>query len=219
MTPKASFSSKALTALAALLIGGAASAEAATISKIGGNTSHLTAQNLDGFFDLTPDGNVADSLTVPHVTIGGAVGSSAFDWYRFTATAPGRLILDIDFGMPDIDTMLHVFNSAGTRIAVNDDFPTAAGGGGSSHFFDSFIDMNLSSAGTFYVVVGEYYSDWTGAPFAMSGNFPDPSDNYTLHVSLQNPIAAVSVPEPASAILLAMGLAGLAATRRRQQRA
>jgi Bacterial pre-peptidase C-terminal domain/PEP-CTERM motif len=220
MTKSTSIPTKILAAAFAMLIG-AASAEAATITKIGGNHSNLTAQNLNGNFDLTPDANVLDSAFIPHVTINNAMGDNGFDWYSFTATAAGRLILDIDGGINagagSIDTMLHLFNSAGTRIASNDDFAMTAGGGGSIHAYDSFIDTMIG-AGQYYVVVGEFWSESSGGPFGMSGNYPDAGDDYTLHVSLQNP-AATSVPEPASALLFGLGLAGIAAIRRRHRRA
>lgn len=214
-------SKNAAAALFAMLLGGIATpdpASAATISKIGGNHSAALAQNLDGSFSTFTDHNVLDSSMIPHVTILNAAGDNGFDWYKFTAVAAGRLILDIDGGMPGMDTELFLFDSAGAAIIGNDDFfPHTAGGGGSVHSFDSFIDTMIN-AGTYYVVVGEFNSFFTGGAFGLAGGFPDTGDSYTLHVSLQNPVT-MDVPEPASGMLLVLGLAGAAAIRRRQQRA
>ena len=112
-------------------------AHASIVAEIESNNSLGAAQNIDGSFslDFSPDiGNITGantSTTIPHVTINGT-GNGTFDYYRFTVTTPESLaIFDIDYGSfpGGIDTKLGLFNSAGTPIASNDDFSTAAGEG------------------------------------------------------------------------------------------
>ncbi len=70
------------------------------VSSASGNGSLETAQNLDGLFAVTPNGNVTDSGTVPHVTVN-VTGEGQYEWFKVTVTEPGsRLVADVD--APDL---------------------------------------------------------------------------------------------------------------------
>lgn len=193
----------------------AAVAQAAPIVKVAGNTSMATAQNLDGAFDLSFSSDIGDytsntSTTIAHATVTGANGGlasgnvGATDWYSFTAGANKTVILDIDYGMFDLDSWLRVYQGA-SLIAQVDDAPTSWGQGGSAHGFDSYYQFTSSVAGLYYVEVMRY-------PASTFGSGQD----YQLHVSVGDH-AAVSAPDSAAtAGLIGLGLVGLVAARRRR---
>jgi len=195
-------------AIAAILSAGVA--QAAVITEIESNDTLATAQGLDGNFTLDFSGNIGDSssntsTTIPHVTVQGFAESGGRDTFKFTVTQAGSVgIFDIDFGMPNFDGNLTLFNEAGSQLAYNDDFNSGAGQGGSFHPYDSFIQYTFNQVGTFMVQVGTCCAN---SPFYSNSS-------YELQVSLQNPNN--DVPEPAAIALLGLGVMGIAARRRRR---
>ncbi len=192
----------------------AAVAQAAPIFKIAGNTSMATAQNLDGAFDLSFSSDIGDyttntSTTIAHATVTGANGlatgnAGASDWYSFTAGANKTVILDIDYGMFDVDSWLNVYQGA-SLIAQVDDASTSYGQGGSAHPYDAYYQFTSSVAGLYYVQVLRY----PNSPFGSG-------QDYQLHVSVGDH-AAVSAPDSATtAGLIGLGLVGMLAMRRRR---
>ena len=155
------------------------------------NNTIVTAQNIDGAgWNLNSDSNIANSTTVPHVTIEGT-GDGTFDYYSFTiANAGDTATFDIDFGSTggngSMDTELFLYSSSGGYALVSNDdyYPASVGGGGSTSSLDAFIQHTFSAAGTYVIGVGEYnsYGDYGG----ISGNVPDAGDTYTLQVSIEN---------------------------------
>lgn len=195
---------------ATLLHGGMANA--AVIGEVEPNNSLPTAQSIDGFFtlDYSPDiGDVTGTNTstyIPHVSIIGT-GDGTYDYYTFTVGGAGTLgIFDIDYGMPDIDTEIAIWDSAFTPLAENDDyFPITVGAGGSVHSFDSFIQYLFASPGTYYVGVARFAA--SALPGGWTGGAPLPGDDYTLQISLGSP--AHPAPEPSTMVLLGSGALGL----------
>ena len=199
---------KTLTLLPLALL--AASAWAGTYNDTTLNNSFETAVNLNPYFSGGSNADVGDSvgtntsLLAPWVTVSGR-GNGGYDYYQFTTAASGRVILDIDYNagyLGGFDSALRVYGSDRKPGAYNDDeLSLVAGAGGSSNTFDSFIEMNGLSAGTYYVRVN-------------AGGVNDlpvyDGARYTLQVqSFQ--IAAV--PEPSSYALMLGGLAVLAGGR------
>ena len=86
------------------------------------------------------------SFAQPNTPLGdGAFGSRDVDFYQFTAPAGSTLkaITSLPAGGTAMDTVLRLFDSAGTPLAVNDDF---------SGLY-SRLDYTFTTAGTYYVGV------------------------------------------------------------------
>ena len=122
---------RAVMPLAAVLALIATQAQAALVVEIEPNNTVFTPQNIDAFFDLAFDANIAGSTVTPHATVSGT-GDGTFDFYSFTTTG-GAITLDIDFGFfvpfdpTDFDSILRLFRSDGTFVTVGDDSGLFAG--------------------------------------------------------------------------------------------
>lgn len=133
-----------------------------------------------------------------HATASGS-GQNAWDYYSFTLNSAANVLFDIDHAMPALDSWLNIYNSVGDRLTYNDD--SSISDTGSIHGYDSYLSYNFSEAGTYTVGVGRYSNSPLGA-----------GQGYTLNVS-----TVAAVPEPETYALMAVGLLGLAAARRRKQ--
>jgi len=165
-------------------------------------------------------GFVNTSTVMPHVTIerpGTGETTANLDFFRFTTTASGRLILDIDnTPVPtNFDTVLHLFTASGLLLATNDDALRGPGDGtgltGGS--LDSRIETGILPAGTYVAAVA--HSPSVGS---FGGVVTDPipaGGSYTLNISIPAP---TPVPEPGSMSLLGMGVAGLMGLAFRRRR-
>jgi hypothetical protein len=147
-------------AIAALSLVSFSPALAAVVIEVEANDSLATAQNIDPHFTLDYSDDIGDtstntSTTIPHVTIIGT-GNDTFDWYQFTVAAPGRGIFEIDYGMPDLDAWLTLYDAAGGFLFDNDDSSAAIGAGGSVHHYDSYIEYIFSLPGTYYIEVAAF---------------------------------------------------------------
>ncbi len=133
-----------------------------------------------------------------HATASGS-GQNAWDYYSFTLNSAANVLFDIDHAMPALDSWLNIYNSVGDRLTYNDD--SSISDAGSIHGYDSYLSYNFSEAGTYTVGVGRY----SNSPLVAG-------QGYTLNVS-----TVAAVPEPETYALMAVGLLGLAAARRRKQ--
>ena len=147
----------------------------------GGHNSIDTALNIDSEFTLGENPDVANSETMPYVSISG-VGSNATDWYAFTVTHAGdSAVFDIDYAKDvggSFDSWLTLYDANGNKIVSNDDSSTSNGDGGSVHHYDSFLTYTFTNPGTYYIEVGKY---------SNGSNIPD-GGTYTLQVSLEHPL-------------------------------
>ncbi len=170
------------------------------------NDTRLTAQNIDGArWNLDFSSNIGDystntSTTIPHVTILGS-GNGSYDYYSFTVPVAGSLgIFDIDF-TNGWDTVLRLYNSAGTLLRTSDDSSTSYGQGGSTTSLDSFFQYTFPSAGVYVIKVSSY---WDSAVYS--------GYSYQLQVSIRNHALASAPPDYYSFSLAAGEKATLALT-------
>jgi hypothetical protein len=89
----------------------------------------------------------------------GSIDAQEIDWYTFVAKA-GNHHISLSTPTSNLDTVLGVYDSAGNRLAYNDD------GGFSGDPFDSVVDVSLSEGVRYYFGV----TNWQGntAPGAYS---------------------------------------------------
>jgi hypothetical protein len=184
-----------------LLAGFSTTASATVVAETEPNDSFATAQNLDGQFSTGPDSNVTNGATVPYVTVVSGPAAQNYDFYSFTVGQAGSSgTFDIDFGMPDFDSYLALFDSSQNLLWMTDDAGVDAG---SNHGYDSYFNYVFGNAGQYFLRVG-----------ACCGNVPYTGD-YQLHVSLESP-GNSAVPEPSTwaMMLLGFGAAGYSLRRK-----
>ncbi|MEH2412708.1 DVUA0089 family protein [Nostoc sp.] len=181
---------------AVIALGAAGTAQAATYTEVGDAGKTLkTAQNLPG------------GINVIKGTISSKNGADLFSFFwdsgRFKATT-------VDGA--SFDTILELFDSSGTLIAVNDDSKRTE-----QSTLNEFLDtgeylLGISSFANFALSASSYgYGDI--APGFSSGDYS---------ISLNKKTASVpkpaSVPEPASLIgILGLGAFGINSVRQRKQ--
>ena len=192
---------------AAFLIGlalTATPAAAAFVADVEANDTLATAQNIDGFFSLEANAEIANSTTMAHATVIGAAHSS-YDIYRFTVAAANTLAyFDIDHAS-HFDSVVSVFNAAGVQLAMNDDTPFSADPG-SSFRIDSYLTYTFANAGQYYVRVSSHR---LGAESSTG--------TYALHTSIQGH-ATGAVPEPGAWALMILGFGAAGASLRDSRR-
>jgi hypothetical protein len=83
----------------------------------------------------------------PHGSAG--TGTGDFDYYRVQASAGEKITVDMDTPTGPLDTVVVIWDAAGTIVASNDD------SGGS---FDSFVEYPVTVSGAYYVMVTGFIS-------------------------------------------------------------
>lgn len=187
-------------------------ANAALFFEVEANDTIVTAQNIDGAFDLSANSlientaGVNTSTFVPHVeilSVGDFSGTS--DFYTFTASAGDKVVLDIDCAFkPTIhgcgpsplgtfNSLVVLYDPGGSPVFSSDDsslpIDTGSGPGGT---LDSFLEIVLPVGGLWAIEVDD----------AILGPIPAGGE-YILNVSL------AAVPIPAAVWLFGSGLLGL----------
>ena len=155
------------------------------------NDDLTTAQNIDPFFSLDFDNDIGTSTintstSIPHVTVNGTGESDSnnltYDVYSFTVASPGLAYFDIDYGytfidlgdLGNFDSYLRLYNQSGSLISFNDDSYSTDNGTVST--FDSFVEYNFKTTGTYYIEVGRF----------PAGNPVSTDATYLLHISIEN---------------------------------
>lgn len=101
-------------------------------------------------------GDRTQRLRLPATVTGRIDAPGDRDDFTFTAKRGERIVLDVSarrLGSP-VDSVLELFDTAGRRVAVNDDAPAAAWGL-NTHDADSFIATGLPADGTYTARVSD----------------------------------------------------------------
>ncbi len=121
--------------------------------------------------DLSPNIFQGSSIGLPGITqtatvighVGNQGTTSDIDFFSFALPIATTAWFDIDNGDPGQDTILAIFDAAGTLIAWADDTFFIDGGGfgfnpdpGSSSTLDSFLGEISLAAGTYFAAVSEF---------------------------------------------------------------
>jgi hypothetical protein len=145
------------------------------VLSVPGNDTIATAQSLDGeVWTLTPNANILNSTTRPHVSIQG-VGDGTYDYFSFTVTSPNT-VATFDIEAQSFDTELHLYDPAtGNSLASDDD---------SGPGTNAFIQYTFANPGTYVIGVARFNSSpsvggITGATVPAGGT-------YTLTVSVDD---------------------------------
>ncbi len=228
----------------AVVAGLAAGAQAGTISEaevagLNQNGSIATAEFIPSTA-FTVNSNPDVFGVLPTATVFGSGGNGDVDVFRITVAQAGTAYFDIDGA--GFDTMLSLFDAAGTLLAYNDDSGSDAG---SNSAQNSFLGSMTLAAGDYFIAVSQY-GNFAAAAFLTSsdGELTTPGgaaggftfttaqvgnaaflngpgvggqSAYRLEISLEHPTgAAAVVPLPTGAWMGLAGLAGIAALRRRK---
>jgi hypothetical protein len=142
-----------------------------------------------------PTGDTDDQTSEARsISIGGSATDSVstttdVDLFKFTARAGQKLGFDLDrTSGSTLDSFVRVFNSAGSRIASNDNRAAP----GETLGKDSYLEYTFTTAGTYYVGVSGYgnnsYSAVTGANDVAAAT----TGGYKLFVVDRTAVAAAS---------------------------
>lgn len=180
---------------------GSAQAAYVNVNDATGNNSQATAFNLNNYFDQSFDANINSpggasnvSTSFFHASVNNVQGNIGKDWYSFNVTSANtQAYFDIDFGMPNFDSWLNLYDATGALMAQTDDSSIEAG---SVHGYDSFLSTVFTNPGLYFIQVARY-----------PNSDLNPGNNYTLHVSLSNP--PVATPVPAAVWLFSSALMGM----------
>ncbi|AMV30637.1 Calx-beta domain protein [Pirellula sp. SH-Sr6A] len=148
------------------------------------------AQGLAGF-SLNNDSEIANSTTVPHLTVNSTTGTNngTADVYAFYTSTGGASVFDIDTTTGGFNSFLEVFDGNGTLLGSNDNLfeGSGSGSGGGPNTTDSQVSVNLPSAGIYYVRVtaGTAGSSANSAGASAGANTgATGAQSYRLHLSV-----------------------------------
>ncbi|MBI1314193.1 S8 family serine peptidase [bacterium] len=175
------------------------------------NNSRGQAMRLDDRgWSLDANPEIANSTTVPHVTITGT-GDGTFDYYSFTVSEPNTTaVFDIDNGSvaagEEFDTELFLFDSSDNLLALNDDGFIEPG---STSAFDARIEYTFPNPGYYTIAVGAFNSSYDGAG-RLTGSTPPVGKRYILNVSIDHHVLSPTTFNPTSAADFLFPIAGTA---------
>ena len=149
-----------------------------TLTPTATNASVGTAFDLNANYSLDYDPLIGDSTLYSHVAIT-AVGIGAIQYYAVTLQAGTTVTLDIDNTIGALDTIVSLFNGAGSLIWTGDDVPDDGSfDPGSGDYTESLLTLTVPESGTYYISVGDVVLE-TGLAGPIGVEL-----GYTLNVSI-----------------------------------
>jgi Ca2+-binding RTX toxin-like protein len=151
-----------------------------------GNTSFATALDVTNSFSLSTSPDIANSTTVPHVTISmtaPATGNLPDPWFAITVNPNSTITVDIDH-TTNIDTFILLYGSDGRGLTFNDDSTVDPGSPFVYSFhhlpysLDSAFSLKAVAGGTYYLQIGN----------TQSNSVPN-SASFDVNISVSNPPA------------------------------
>ena len=97
----------------AILLAIISPAQASYLNEAEPNDTLAQAQSMDSYFSMNYDADIGDveginrSTTMAHASVL-ATGDNTFDYYSFTLSRESTVILDIDYGMQDFDSVIRI---------------------------------------------------------------------------------------------------------------
>ena len=202
---------KAFLLMLVMVVAVSATSQAGFINDDGSNWNSGAAINVDGAFSLGPNVDIGPNPTlIPWVTITRdrtifQFPSTKVDWYEFTVTTPGLVVIDVDHTAARdsffLDTYIRLYTPADliNSYASNDDSSPSQGGAGSgSATREAYLPFTFLPAGVWLVEISESQGNAPGFGF-------ENGDTYQLQISVANH----AVPEPGLGILLSTSLLAL----------
>jgi Ca2+-binding RTX toxin-like protein len=107
-------------------------------------------------WNLAEFANVENPTERPHLSLALTGAGDLYKAFTFAAQAGQTWVFDVDGA--SFDSYLDLFDSAGTKIAQNDDSPTTDGAGGSTSGHDALISYTFAADGTYTIGLRSYYS-------------------------------------------------------------
>jgi len=159
----------AIGILLSFALAGTASLSALTISlPLDAGDTRASATSVNGLFTTPSPGTVFGAPAGYTATVQSSLHhNNDVDWFSFTGAAGQSAFFDVDNDPYTVDTILSLFDAAGTLLAFHDDsFPEDPG---TEFGFDAFLGTYLlPTDGTYYLAVSGY------GRFPTASSFPDP---------------------------------------------
>jgi hypothetical protein len=121
----------------------------------GGDQVTSTLGNYEVIVEVADfDDQISEAITAPlGSTMAAIVSGVDVDMWQISLTAGQQVDIDLDIAGQDLDSMLRLFDSSGTELAVSDD---DVGPGAEPHIRESFISFVAPADGTYYFGVSSY---------------------------------------------------------------
>jgi Ca2+-binding RTX toxin-like protein len=151
-----------------------------------GNTSFATALDITNSFSLSPNPDIANSTTVPHVTISmttPATGTVLQPWFAVTVNPGSTIRVDVDHTI-NIDSLAFLYGPDGVGLTFNDDSTVDPGSvfvypfNNLLYSQDSALSINAVTGGTYYL----QFADFNDLFFLPN------NASFDVHVSVSNPL-------------------------------
>lgn len=168
--------------------------ETATIPAPALSSAFPSAIDVSNNFSLASNPNIANSTTIPHVTIF-KTGTGVIDYYSVDLIPGATIIADIDGAntsnsSDSFDSFIELYDPNGNLLESDDDSNTSDGAGGSSSRLDSFLSHTITTPGQYTISVR-----------ALGDQEVPVGGTYQLHLSVDGVLGAGGTGSPGDDIL------------------